>query len=113
GAGGGGGFPGGGGGGRGRGPTALDIKTIYVLQPDKQLRPVVVRTGITDYSFTEMATVLQGELKPGEEVVTGKELPNRGVTGGFAPGGFGGPRGGRGPGGPGGGPTGGGGRRGC
>ncbi len=68
------------GGGRG-GAAAADIHTVYVLQPDKTLRPVVVRTGITDYAFTEVAAVLQGELKPGEELVTGKELPNRGVTG--------------------------------
>lgn len=91
----------------GRGGSALDIKTLYVLLPDKQLRPVVVRTGITDYTYTEMVAVLQGELKPGDDVVTGKELPNRGVAGmGF--GGPGGPIGG----GPGrGGLTGGGGRR--
>ena len=72
-----------------------------MLQQDKSLRPVVVRTGITDYTFTEVAGVLQGELKPGEELVTGKELPNRGVTGfmggpmggmGRGPGGFGGGR---------------------
>jgi multidrug efflux pump subunit AcrA (membrane-fusion protein) len=74
----------------------VDIKTIYVLQPDKQLRPVVVRTGITDFTFTEMAAVLQGEIKPGEEVVTGKELPSRATTG-FPgmPGPFGGGMGGR------------------
>ncbi len=101
-----GGGPGGSGGGgdagmrpaRPKASGAQDIKTIYVLQPDKQLRPVVVRTGITDFTFTETANVLQGELKPGDEVVTGKELPNRGATG-F---GMGGPMGGmRGPGGPG------------
>ncbi|HYM09541.1 MAG TPA: efflux RND transporter periplasmic adaptor subunit [Bryobacterales bacterium] len=83
--------PGGGsgsaGGAKPRGPSSLDIKTLYVLQPDKTLRPVVVRTGITDYTFTEVAAVLQGEIKPGEEVVNGKELPNRGISG------FGGPMG--------------------
>ncbi len=72
-----------GGGGRPRGtrPAAQDIKTLYVLQPDKQLRPVVVRAGITDFTFTELVAVLQGELKPGEEVLTGKELPTRGARG--------------------------------
>ncbi|MBI3665056.1 MAG: HlyD family secretion protein [Acidobacteria bacterium] len=71
--------------GGGRPGGASDIKTIYVLQPDKQLRPVVVKLGITDFTFTEMAGLVQGELNPGEEVVTGKELPNRGMTG-FGPG---------------------------
>ncbi len=84
-------------------PAQADIRTIYVLQEDKQMRPVVVRTGITDYTFTELATVLQGEVKPGEEVVTGKELPARGASGFMGPG-MGGPFGGMGrPRGPGGG----------
>ena len=100
---------GGGGGGGGEGGSrpgpraaAADLRTIYVLQPDKTLRPVVVRAGITDFSFTEVAAVVQGELKPADEAVTGKELPNRGVTGFM--GGMGGPMGGmgRGPGGGGG-----------
>jgi HlyD family secretion protein len=90
GAGGPGGQRGGGGAGRpgGKAPGFQDIKTIYVLQPDKQLRPVVVRTGITDFTFTELAAVLQGELKPGDEVVTGKEIANRGITS-FGPAGMG------------------------
>ena len=78
-----------------RGPrgSGLDTKTVYVLDPDKQLRPVVVRAGITDFTYTAVASVLQGELKPGEAVVTGKELPNRGMAGLM-----GGPMGGRMPG---------------
>jgi len=72
-----------------RRPAVQDVKTVYVLQADKTLRPVVVRTGITDFTFTECASVLQGELKPGEEVVTGKELPNRGIGGMLGRGGMG------------------------
>jgi HlyD family secretion protein len=72
-----------------RRPAVQDIRTLYVLQPDKTLRPVVVRTGITDFTYTECAAILQGELKPGEEVVTGKELPNRGISGMLGRGGIG------------------------
>ena len=72
-----------------RRPAVQDVRTLYVLQPDKTIRPVVVRTGITDFTFTECASVLQGELKPGEEVVTGKELPNRGIGGMLGRGGMG------------------------
>jgi hypothetical protein len=32
---------------------------------------VKIRTGITDHTVTEVAEVLKGELKQGEELVTG------------------------------------------
>jgi HlyD family secretion protein len=44
------------------------------LYIDKQLKPVNMRTGITDGTNTE---VVSGELQPGAEVVTGIVLPNR------------------------------------
>jgi multidrug efflux pump subunit AcrA (membrane-fusion protein) len=43
------------------------------LYIDKQLKPVNMRTGITDGTNTE---VVSGELQPGMEVVTGIVLPN-------------------------------------
>jgi hypothetical protein len=68
------------------------------LAPDKQLKPVRVRLGITDGTNTEL---LNGELQPGDEVVTGIVLPTSArptaaggnpllQQGGRGPGGFGG-----------------------
>jgi HlyD family secretion protein len=47
------------------------------LYVDKQLKPVNLRTGITDGTNTE---VVSGELEPGTEVVTGIVLPNANRT---------------------------------
>jgi len=45
-------------------------QTVYVLQPNKKMKPVTIRTGITDGAFTE---VVSGPLKEGDLVVTGIE----------------------------------------
>jgi hypothetical protein len=49
----------------------LDVAVLWKLHPDSTLEPVKVRTGITDHTVTEVAEVLKGELKEGEELVTG------------------------------------------
>lgn len=49
----------------------LDVAVLWKLRPDKTLEPVRIRTGITDHTVTEVAEVLKGELKEGEELVTG------------------------------------------
>jgi HlyD family secretion protein len=46
--------------------------TAYVLD-NGQLKPLKVNTGITDSRFTEVAG---GELKEGDKVITGENLPN-------------------------------------
>ena len=46
--------------------------TVYVLA-DGQLKPLKINTGITDARFTEVAG---GELKEGDRVITGENLPN-------------------------------------
>jgi HlyD family secretion protein len=46
--------------------------TVYVIA-DGQLKPLKVSTGITDARFTEVAG---GELKEGDKVVIGENLPN-------------------------------------
>jgi HlyD family secretion protein len=46
------------------------------LYVDKQLKSVNLRTGITDGTNTE---IVNGDLQPGTEVVTGMLLPNRGT----------------------------------
>jgi HlyD family secretion protein len=50
----------------------VDVAVIWKLLPDKTLEPVRVRTGITDHTVTEVAQVLNGQLKPGDELVTGE-----------------------------------------
>ena len=78
GGGGGGGFGrnggGGGGGGQGRGQggarAANQFQTVYTLDEKGQLKPERVRTGISDGNFVAM---LGGNLKEGEELVTGIE----------------------------------------
>jgi multidrug efflux pump subunit AcrA (membrane-fusion protein) len=70
-AGGGGGAPGAGGGR----PRRQQGQTVYVLNEGEDgktaLRPVQIRTGITDGKYTEVASVVSGTLNPGDKVVTG------------------------------------------
>lgn len=67
---------GGGGGGQGnaqaqtRGPR-MDVAIVWKLDADKSLEPVKIRTGITDHTVTEVVQVVNGELKDGDEVITG------------------------------------------
>ncbi len=48
-----------------------DVAIAWKLSPDKSLIPVQVRTGITDHTVTEVVQVLKGDLKDGDELVTG------------------------------------------
>ena len=48
------------------------VATLWKMTADKSLVPVVVKTGITDHTNTEIAQVLKGELQPGDQLVTGK-----------------------------------------
>jgi len=78
---------GGGGGGRGRGAGAgangadtdankPTVSVIWKLDANKQLVPVRVLTGITDFTYTAITRVLQGSLKDGDDVVTGALVVN-------------------------------------
>jgi HlyD family secretion protein len=51
-----------------RGPKA-DTAVVWKIRPDNSLEPVKVSIGITDHAYTEVAAVLKGELKPGDDVV--------------------------------------------
>jgi HlyD family secretion protein len=66
------------------------LQVVWKLDENKQLVPVVVKTGLTDYTSTE---VLEGSLKEGDVLVTG-EMVTGGNAGTRSP--FGGPGGGRG-----------------
>lgn len=72
---------GGNGGGQGGGfagggrPRRQQGQTVYVLSQGEDgktvLRPVQIRTGITDGKYTQVAAVTSGTLNPGDQVVTG------------------------------------------
>jgi len=59
------------GGGMGNLPrkAKADSAVIWKLQPDNRMEPVKVSIGITDHSYTEVTSLLKGELKEGDEVV--------------------------------------------
>ena len=44
------------------------MQTIYIQLPDKKLKPVQIRTGITDGRFTQ---IVSGSVNPGDPVVVG------------------------------------------
>jgi HlyD family secretion protein len=75
------------------GGGAMDRAIVWKLGADKQLAPVQIRTGITDHTVTEVTQVLKGELKEGDQLVTGSAAKSaaQGATG-RAPG-MGGPGG--------------------
>jgi HlyD family secretion protein len=66
-------------------------QVVWEQLPNNKLKPVAVKVGITDYSFTQM---LEGGLKSGDTLVTGEELSRSAATTQQSPGGprFGGPR---------------------
>ncbi len=69
----------------------LDVAVLWKLRPDKTLEPVRVRTGITDHTVTEIVQVLKGDLREGDQLVTGSmSTAKRTVGPGMSP--AGGPR---------------------
>ena len=51
-----------------RGPRA-DSAVIWKLGPNNTMEPVKVSLGITDHSYTEITSVIKGELKEGDELI--------------------------------------------
>ncbi len=48
-------------------------QVVWKRLPNKELQPLMVRLGVTDYTFTELRGVVAGgELKPGDELVIGQ-----------------------------------------
>jgi HlyD family secretion protein len=54
----------------------VDMAVVWKVHPDKSIEPVRVRIGITDHTVTEVAQVLKGQLKEGDDVVTGSMAAN-------------------------------------
>jgi HlyD family secretion protein len=53
---------------------------VWILRADNTLEPVRVTLGITDHAFTEVKSVVKGELKVGDEVVTGSLVGKSGAA---------------------------------
>ena len=55
---------------------------VWKRLPNKELQPVMVRLGVTDYTFTELKGVVGGEIKPGDELIIGQSVnANQAQTG--------------------------------
>jgi HlyD family secretion protein len=52
-----------------------DTAVVWRLHPDNTLEPIKVSIGITDHAYTEVAAVLKGDLKPGDDVVIRSVAP--------------------------------------
>ena len=48
-----------------------DVGIVWKQLPDKTLKPVQVRTGITDHTVTQLVQVLHGDLKESDELIIG------------------------------------------
>jgi len=57
-----------------------DVALLWKVHPDATLEPVRIRTGITDHTVTEVAEILRGDLKEGEDLATGSMTASK--TGG-------------------------------
>jgi HlyD family secretion protein len=83
----GGGFGSGGGsaaGGARRDPSALMARTrrgqripVWVIEPDKSIRPVIVKLGLSDGVFSQIE---DGKLKEGDKIITGYEVDTTRTT---------------------------------
>ena len=59
----------------------------WKLHPDKNIEPVLVRTGITDHTQTEIKQVLKGNLQPADELAIGMQVASQRPAGPAGPGG--------------------------
>jgi HlyD family secretion protein len=46
-----------------------ETAVVWKLHPDNTMEPVKVSLGITDHAYTEVTTLLKGQLKEGDEVI--------------------------------------------
>ena len=73
-------------------PEQADLAVVWKVSAEKSLQPVEIRTGITDHTYTEVAQVVKGDLKPGDQVATGAASSNSAPKPSGAPGMGGTPR---------------------
>jgi HlyD family secretion protein len=63
-----------------RAPKA-DSAVVWKLHPDNTMEPVKVSLGITDHAYTEVSSVLKGELKEGDDVIIRSVAPKTSALG--------------------------------
>ncbi|HEX7502667.1 MAG TPA: hypothetical protein VF451_04540, partial [Acidobacteriota bacterium] len=52
-----------------------NIKTVWKLGRDGSVAPVTIAIGISDNRSTEVRRIISGELKEGDVLITGKNMP--------------------------------------
>jgi len=52
-----------------------DTAVVWKPRPDQTLEPVRIALGITDHAYTQVTSVLKGELKEGDELIIRSVLP--------------------------------------
>jgi HlyD family secretion protein len=67
-----------------RSPKA-ETAVVWKLHPDKTMEPVKVSLGITDHAYTEVSSVLKGELKESDDVIIRSVVPKGQALGGIRP----------------------------
>ena len=67
-----------------RAPKA-ESAVVWKLHPDKTMEPVKVSLGITDHAYTEISSVLNGELKESDDVIVRSVVPKGQSLGGIRP----------------------------
>jgi HlyD family secretion protein len=65
-----------------RAPKA-ETAVVWTLHPDNTMEPVKVSLGITDHAYTEVNSVLQGELKESDDVIIRSVAPKTSALGGL------------------------------
>src|SRR5216110_774995 len=60
-----------------------DSAVVWKLRADNTMEPVKVSLGITDHAYTEVTSVLRGELKEAEEVIIRSVAPKSQILGGI------------------------------
>ncbi len=64
-----------GGGGAAGGMRRMGPQIVWKLLPNKEMQPIMIRLGVTDYTFTELRGVVAGgEIKPGDELIIGQSV---------------------------------------
>ncbi len=67
------------------GARRMGPQIVWKLLPNKELQPVMVRLGVTDYTFTELRGVAGGgEIKPGDELIIGQSSNSSAAQAGAA-----------------------------
>jgi hypothetical protein len=56
---------------------------VWKLHPDNTVEPVKVSLGITDHAYTEVSSVLAGELKEWDDVIIRSVVPKTSALGGI------------------------------